>query len=835
MSENDYSKVLFKKRMCEYNNSEQKSKKLKKESEEVDLNQMSENDYPKVPFKKRMCEYKNSEQKSKKLKKECEEVDLNQKKVYTYEYYYESLFRKNKICKETNEKQSKENKTINYLRSKKTTKPIKHWFLTKGEVKHTNVKHSETIMKNIIDYKEAKIKNLENHPVNNKIVPQEKIVKSNENNSDYQKYKLTEKQKQYKIIFPNLNEQDETFPLFFSTFLYEKNLYKMKAAKLLKIKQQAKKKICPKCFKIFSADYLKRHTYKHEGKFYYTKCNISSLQMTQLMQIKSCFEFYDFDTLSNLDQIERNKQIKHFAQVANQNKKILCFLSRFQKKLSLRTTRLRFWSFPKKKNNVSNEANKANFFSRHECDIKKTVQINSLFRQNDKQENPQTLYNLLKLSLSERIKLYIVVEYLQKIGTFKFVNFNVNTRHKQPYTFKKRAKRNVQHLPNCLQIKIEDFDFIFNYFDELKVINVQEHLNIRRKKRENGIFSSQYHYLDVNDIDRVSQQFHMVHQIDTIFNCVNITNHYEIMATLFNQLKKKFGANFYSISSPEAEKFYGSSLLNVQKPIMSHVLNEFVKKNDVNVDPSIIGSTNHFIKKYYVPYYIHCFKNDCSKLLRNTPFQAVNPKKSKEFCKYEKFQKKKIIQNRQEWLMLQLKFNEQYETGSNTEQVTIDTEEIKLEEEVKEEVKELSSYIPVDCSSMPILRQSKQLPNWATFMSQLKEKLSKNDTMAKIRKKEKEMPFINSHKSDEESFFDFSLRCYQLLEKVELTEDNKINDDLISERIFQKIFNHTLKTTDHMSKFDMYFKQSPSNVITACIKFDNYLKDINCDHLVTIE
>merc|ERR1712243_157882 len=102
---------------------------------------------------------------------------------------------------------------------------------------------------------------------------------------------------------------------------YEKNLHKVKAAKLLKIKQQAKKKICPKCFKIFSADYLKRHTYKHEGKFYYTKCNISSLQMTQLMQIKSCFEFYDFDTLSNLDQIERNKQIKHFAQVANQKKK----------------------------------------------------------------------------------------------------------------------------------------------------------------------------------------------------------------------------------------------------------------------------------------------------------------------------------------------------------------------------------------------------------------------------------------------------------------------------------------------------------------------------------
>merc|ERR1711955_118216 len=111
----------------------------------------SENDYSKVPFKKRMCEYNNSEQKSKKLKTECQEVDLNQKQVYTYEDYYQSLFCRNKICKETNKKQSKENKTINYLRAKKTTKPIKHWFLIKGEVNTRNVKHNETIMKNIID------------------------------------------------------------------------------------------------------------------------------------------------------------------------------------------------------------------------------------------------------------------------------------------------------------------------------------------------------------------------------------------------------------------------------------------------------------------------------------------------------------------------------------------------------------------------------------------------------------------------------------------------------------------------------------------------------------
>ena len=217
---------------------------------------------------------------------------------------------------------------------------------------------------------------------------------------------------------------------------------------------------------------------------------------------------FSFDQLSNPDQINRNKQIKHLAQVANQNTKILCFLSRFQKELSLHTTRLKFWSFPKKPINFSNEANKANFLSRHDCDMKKTLEINRLFSQNDSQKKPDTLYNLLKLNLSQRTKLYIVFEYLKKIGTFKFVNFHVKTKHKHTYNFKKRAKRNVQHLPN--------FNFIINYFDELKVINVEEHLYIRRRKRRNGIFSWQYHYLDLNDIYRVSEQFHMVHQIDTI-------------------------------------------------------------------------------------------------------------------------------------------------------------------------------------------------------------------------------------------------------------------------------------------------------------------------------
>ena len=820
MSNINLSKIPFQKRMCDYATYERKAKKMKTQHEEVQI-------------KKRMCEFGNCEAKSKKMKNDFEDVyvNYNQRETYTYEDYYTSLFHRNKICKETN--------NINYLRSKPKCKQIKTWQFIKGEVNTSNVKHTESVMQNIRDYKENKSENLENKPIPKEVLEEVKKVEANQNNAYYKKCKLTKKQTEYSIIFPNENERKENFPSIFTTFLNEKDNFKMKSAELLKIKQEPKKKICHRCGKIVRSDYLKRHQLKHKGKFFFDHYNISSLQMNQLFQMKSCFEFYDFDAISNLEQKERNKQIKQFAQVANRNKKMLCFLSRFQKKISLRTTRLKFWSFPKKKNIVSNEANKANFFSRHECDIKQTVQINSVFRQNDSQKKRQTLYNLLKLSLTQRTKLYIVFEYMQKIGTFKFVNFNVKTKHKNIYTFKKRAKRKVQHLPNCLQIKKEDFDFIFNYFHELKVINVEKHLNIRRKKRKNGIFSRKYHYLDVNDIDRVSKQFHMVHEIDTIFNCLNISNHYEIMGTLFNQLRKKFGSNFYSISSDgssllNVEQFYGSSLLNVQKPIMSHVLNEFVERKDLNVDPYIIESTKHFIKKYYVPYYIRCFKNDCSKLLKATPFKAVKLKKSKQFIKFEKFEKKKIIQNRQEWLMVQIKFNEDSLTPLNTEQVTIETEEIKLQEEVKEEVKELC-YVPVDCSSMPIIRQSKPLENYSTFLLKSKEKSLQDDTTARKIRKEKEMPFLIAQKEENESFYEFSLRCYEVLEKVELTVDNKINDYLISKRIFDKIWNHTLVTDSSLYNFNKYFKESQSNVITACLKFDIYLKNINCDHLVTIE
>ena len=71
--------------------------------------------------------------------------------------------------------------------------------------------------------------------------------------------------------------------------------------------------------------------------------------------------------------------------------------------------------------------------------MKKTLEINSLFSQNDSQKNPDTLYKLLKLDLIQRTKLYTVFQYLQKIGTFRIVNFNVKTNHKHRNFCKKKG------------------------------------------------------------------------------------------------------------------------------------------------------------------------------------------------------------------------------------------------------------------------------------------------------------------------------------------------------------------------------------------------------------
>ena len=188
--------------------------------------------------------------------------------------------------------------------------------------------------------------------------------------------------------------------------------------------------------------------------------------------------------------------------------------------------------------------------------------------------------------------------------------------------------------------------------------------------------------------------------------------------------------------------------------------------------------------------------------------------------------------------MLQNKFNEQYPQGGNDKQVKNFIEkQMKNKEEIKTdfetEVKTLTSYVPVDCSSMPIIREKKKLPNWSEFITKARKDFINREAEALRTKKQLEMPFRIRHKFENESFYEFSKHCYLLLNKVELTVENKINENAISKRIFDKIYNESLETDDMMDKLFLYYKQS-NNIITACQRFDEDLKDKNCDHLITI-
>ena len=64
--------------------------------------------------------------------------------------------------------------------------------------------------------------------------------------------------------------------------------------------------------------------------------------------------------------------------------------------------------------------------------------------------------------------------------------------------------------------------------------------------------------------------------------------------------------------------------------------------------------------------------------------------------------------------------------------------------------------------------------------------------------------------------------------------DNKIIEQKISERIFDKIYFEILETKDMLDKFLFYYMNS-KDIIMACHKFDNHLKNTNCDHLITLE
>merc|ERR1711947_20262 len=94
-----------------------------------------------------------------------------------------------------------------------------------------------------------------------------KNVISDEKNiiSDVSKkqYDLTEEQKKLEIIFPHRNEKQENEFTFFTQFIEEKDNFETESVKMLKIKQEGKKKLCPKCNNMFPPNGINKHKELH--------------------------------------------------------------------------------------------------------------------------------------------------------------------------------------------------------------------------------------------------------------------------------------------------------------------------------------------------------------------------------------------------------------------------------------------------------------------------------------------------------------------------------------------------------------------------------------------
>merc|ERR1712240_16935 len=374
-------------------------------------------------------------------------------------------------------------------------------------------KHSESVYKNIKLFKEHKKESL---LVVKKIRQSEKTEKL----KNFRKKK--EEENETKDIYINFgkneeeNDREEQFESIYEE--KRKEFEKRNPSRLRKIKG---KNVCPFCCKFFVPKSIKRHIKLHVEKFVYFHLNLSSSQIETIIQQNKNFTFFDQDKYSKLCQKEKNLKIKACAQEAQSKNKPICFLSRFKKQISLESTREKFWTFESKLLGCS----KKNFFYRKTFNEDQKIKIKKLFLKNDNFKNADVLFNILKFTLKERIKLFLVYEAIKKVGNFTFVNFSVNT--KQHFSSNNRAKRNVKILPNCLKIEIKKFNYLFNYFKELEIIYFEQDLMIENRKRNNGIFSSVYYYFDLNDIERLNEQFAIVHNIDSINNTINTVNHFD--------------------------------------------------------------------------------------------------------------------------------------------------------------------------------------------------------------------------------------------------------------------------------------------------------------------
>ena len=706
--------------------------------------------------------------------------------------------------------------------------------------------HCEIVNNNIKMYKEQKKrkKNEERNKESERKDIIENLEKRKEGKIEKTKNSIEKKKEsERKDIHINFgkNEEEKDHEEEFK-ITYEETKKELEKRKLSRSRKIKGKNECPFCCKCFVPKSIKRHIRKHFDTFIHFHINLSSSQIETIIKENKNFTFFDQDKYSKLLQKEKNLKITECDQEAKSKNKPICFLSRFKKQMSLQSTRPKFWTFESKLLGCS----KKNFFKRKTFNQDQKIKIKKLFLKNDNFKNADVLFNILKLTLKERIKLFLVFEAIKKVGDFTFVNFSVNT--KQHFLSNNRAKRNVKILPNCLKIEIEKFNYILNYFKELEIINFEQDLMIENRKRNNGIFSSVYYYFDLQDIERLNDQFAIVHNIDSINNTINTINHFDIMRSLFEQFCKKFGSDFYGSSSSCAKAFYGSRVNYIHSSTLSYLFKDFIKYNEIKADSSIINSTSDFIEKKYITQDIKTFNNKIEKLIKKeVVFKNVKLRKSKECVKEEIFDKHKTLMRNKEWTRLVEEFDRKHPNNTSRENAInfikanikfLDLEEkytckIDYDSLVAQNRKLIKKHNVEKSICKSKINKMQNLPNFSNFIVNNHTEIDKLIYESFKEKIEHQIIFNNAQKLDNDTFFEFACKLYKLLEHSEKNLHDQVNDSMISHLSFCKIYS-SIESSFERDIF-YFISKKCNNIMDACIRFDKYLKTIQVDdHLITL-
>ena len=294
--------------------------------------------------------------------------------------------------------------------------------------------------------------------------------------------------------------------------------------------------------------------------------------------------------------------------------------------------------------------------------------ICKIIESNEKFEKKETLWHLLNLQKIETDLLYHVVPMIIKLCQPIFYNHTVLTTAKLKQN-KKIKRRNMQMLPNVYKIEKKIYNFISNFFEEVKKFDFDRILNLKKMKRNNGRESAKYLYYAIKDLDRLNFQ---VNCIDSIHSCLDITqtnSKWRILNAFFHKLYKEIYEsknqtvfNFYSFK--QKRNVNKCSILYELRLFVWSYVNRDYNGNTISDDEFIV--LNEALQKdFYQNEKISNFYKETKHMIFPQDKNQLKKKRkrnSKEIQLHNVQQKKMKKQHILEWSFISEKTIKEYKT-----------------------------------------------------------------------------------------------------------------------------------------------------------------------------